>query len=354
MSFFINGIQQVGIGVADVQEAWKWYRQNFKIDIKIFEERATAALMLPYTGNQPQERHAVMTLNMQGGGGMEVWQYTERIPVAPKFELLLGDLGIFSTKIKSRNVSASYDEFKSKSHNLVGVLNKDAGGEKDHFYVKDPYNNIFEIVESKKWFKLEKWLTGGVYGVSIGVTDMDKSLAFYSHILGYNDAVYDKTGVFEDLTYLPGGKNKFRRVLLRHGKPRIGGFSRLFGPSKIELFQVLDREPQKIFKERFWGDLGFIHICFDISGMGSLRKKCEEYGHPFTVDSSSSFDMGEAAGHFSYIEDPDGTLIEFVEVHKVPLVKKMGWFLDMKKRDPERNLPKWLINALRFNRVKDK
>ena len=31
--------------------------------------------------------------------------------------------------------------------------------------------------------------------------------------------------------------------------------------------------------------------------------------------------MGDAAGQFAYIEDPDGTLIEFVETHKVPLVK---------------------------------
>ena len=33
--------------------------------------------------------------------------------------------------------------------------------------------------------------------------------------------------------------------------------------------------------------------------------------------------MGEAAGHFSYIQDPDGTLIEFVETHKVPILKKL-------------------------------
>jgi catechol 2,3-dioxygenase-like lactoylglutathione lyase family enzyme len=353
MPTIISGIQQMGIGVTDVHEAWKWYRQNFKIDVKIFEEAATAALMLPYTGNEPRKRHAVLTMNMHGGGGMEVWQYTERTPEAPKFDIQLGDLGIFSAKIKSRDVAATYQEFKKKLLNLVGVLSKDAGGEKDHFFVKDPFNNIFEIVESKKWFKTQKWLTGGIYGCNIGVSDMDKSVEFYSKILGYNEAVYDKEGVFEDLAGLPGGKNKFRRVLLRHGQPRKGGFSKFLGPSKIELFQVLDREPQKIFKDRLWGDLGFIHLCFDISGMEDLKKECEAYGHPFTVDSSNSFDMGEAAGHFSYIEDPDGTLIEFVETHKLPIVKKIGWYLDLRKRNPERDLPTWLINALRFNRVKD-
>ena len=61
--------------------------------------------------------------------------------------------------------------------------------------------------------------------------------------------------------------------------------------------------------------------------MEALRKECEEKGYPFTVDSEKAlgetFDMGEAAGRFSYIEDPDGTLIEFVETLKVPLVKKL-------------------------------
>ncbi|MBT3301806.1 MAG: VOC family protein [Bacteroidetes bacterium] len=353
MPKLISGIQQLGIGVSNVHEAWKWYRQNFNIDVKIFEEAATAGLMLPYTGGKPQERHAVLCMNMQGGGGMEVWQYTGRTPQPPAFEIQLGDLGFFAGKIKSKNVTASYNEFKKKQLNLVGVLSKDAGGEKNHFFVKDPYNNIFEIAESKKWFKPQKWNTGGVYGACIGVTNMQKSIDFYSHILGYNEAVYDKEGVFEDLAYLPGGKNKFRRVLLRHGQPRVGSFSKMLGPSKIELFQVLDREPKKIYKDRFWGDLGFIHLCFDINGMDDLRKECEAYGHPFTVDSSNSFDMGEAAGHFSYIEDPDGALIEFVETHKVPIMKKLGWYLDLRKRNPEQDLPKWMINALRFSRVKD-
>ena len=38
----ITGIQQIGVGVADVHVAWKWYRQYFGIDIGVFEEEAVA------------------------------------------------------------------------------------------------------------------------------------------------------------------------------------------------------------------------------------------------------------------------------------------------------------------------
>jgi hypothetical protein len=74
--------------------------------------------------------------------------------------------------------------------------------------------------------------------------------------------------------------------------------------------------------------------------MDNLGNTAPRQGFPFTVDSKAShagdsFDMGEAAGYFAYIEDPDGTLIEFVETHKVPILKKFGWYLDMRRRDPQ-------------------
>jgi hypothetical protein len=62
--------------------------------------------------------------------------------------------------------------------------------------------------------------------------------------------------------------------------------------------------------------------------------------------------MGEAAGHFSYIEDPDGTLIEFVETHKIPILKKIGWYLDIRKRDALKPLPRWMVKSMGLNKKK--
>ena len=78
-------------------------------------------------------------------------------------------------------------------------------------------------------------------------------------------------------------------------------------------------------------------------------------GHPFTVDSANAmetFDMGEAAGNFAYIQAPEGTLIEFVETHKIPLLKKFGWYIDFRKRGSH-PLPNWMLKMFRFMRVKD-
>ncbi len=351
----ITGIQQIGIGVSNMHEAWKWYAKVFGMDVRVFEDDAVAELMLPYTGGEPRKRHAALAVNMQGGGGFEIWQYKGRIPVAPAFKIQIGDLGIFAAKVKSKNIRNSFEELSAAGVSIPGGIVTAPDG-KEHFFVQDPYSNIFDVVEGSSWFYDDNKHGGGTYGAIIGVSDIDRALKVYSGILGYDQAEYDKTGVFEDLQNLSGGTGKFRRVLLGHSEKRTGGFSRMFGESKIELIQSLDRKPEQIFKDRLWGDLGFIHLCFDIQGMAALKEECTTKGFPFTVDSEvregESFDMGEAAGHFSYIEDPDGTLIEFVETHRVPILKKLGISINMTKRDPLRNLPDWLIKAMRFNRFK--
>jgi catechol 2,3-dioxygenase-like lactoylglutathione lyase family enzyme len=351
MSYTIAGIQQIGIGIPDVKEAFTWYKRNFGMDIPIFEEAAEANLMLPYTGGMPHKRHAILAINMAGGGGFEIWQYTSRVPQGAKFQIQLGDLGIFCSRMKSKDVKGTYEFLKSNKAALITGLVKDPAGS-NTFYVNDPYGNIFQVVDGQDWFGKGVSLTGGPSGAVVGVSEMSRSLAFYKDILGYDTVVYDKTAVFADLKGIPGAENQARRVLLRHSKPRSGAFSRLLGSSEIELVQITGRPAKKIFENRFWGDLGFIHLCFDIYNMKALQEKCVAAGHPFTVDSSNSFDMGEAAGHFSYIEDPDGTLIEFVETHKIPILKKIGWYLNLRKRDATKPLPDWMLKALRFNRVK--
>ena len=270
----------------------------------------------------------------------------------PHSTLQIGDYGISVARIKSPDVRAAYQQFQKDGADLMGTLSRDPAGN-PHFFVRDPFGLIYQVVPGDDWFSHTGHITGGPSGCMIGVSDIEASRRLYSDLLGYDTVLYDDSGVFNDFAPLMADTSqKVRRVLLTHGKPRMGGFSELLGKSSIELVKVYDRVPKHIFADRYWGDLGFIHLCFDVRGMNDLEVACKNAGFPFTVDSMNTFDMGEASGRFSYIEDPDGTLIEFVEAHKIPIMKKWGWYLNLKDRPPEKPLPRWMLKALQFSRVK--
>ena len=75
----------------------------FQMDVRILEDDTVAERMLPYTGGKPQKRHACIAVNLQGGGGFEIWQYSDRKPQPVGFQIQVGDLGIFAAKIKQND-----------------------------------------------------------------------------------------------------------------------------------------------------------------------------------------------------------------------------------------------------------
>jgi catechol 2,3-dioxygenase-like lactoylglutathione lyase family enzyme len=348
----INCIQQIGVGVPDIDRAFRWFRKTFRMDVPVFDDEGEPVYMVHYMGGKLQRRHAILAANLQGGSGFEIWQYLSRKPKPPASPLKLGDLGINIVKVKAPDTTQAFNALKERKATIPGKILGSPSG-KAHFFVEDPFGNLYQIIEDEHWFKRSRWITGGPCGCIIGVSDIDRSKRLYEDILGYKKVVYDEVSRFDDFASLPGGEEQMRRVLLIPSEEPKGLFSRLIGPGQIELVQCMSRKPKKIFEGRYWGDLGFIHICFDIHDMQGLKTVCEKKGFPFTADSSDAFDMGDASGHFSYIEDPDGTLIEFVETYKIPIIKKIGWYLDLKKRDPEKPLPDWMIKLLGLGRVKD-
>ncbi len=353
--FLVSGIQQIGVGTTSVYKSWKWFADMFGVDIRILEDDTVAERMLPYTGGKAQKRHAAIALNLQGGGGFEIWQYSDRKPKPVDFDIQVGDLGIFCAKLKCIDIEAAHKQILAK-WDKVSPITEMPDGTKT-FYVTDLEGNWFQMVPDSSVVVNENKLFGGMVGAMIGVTNIEKSLEVYRDVLGYDVVVYDKTGTFNDLSYLLGGDTRFRRVLLKWSKPVEGAFSSMFTSGYIELVQALERIPKKIFEGRYWGDPGFIQVCYDITNMDAFGEHCKQKGYPFTVDSCPDgvqFNMGDASGRFTYIEDPDGTLIEFVETYRVGIAKKLNLYLNLMKRNRKKPLPKFLFKAMRMNRMKFK
>ena len=270
--------------------------------------------------------------------------------VYPKEPLRLGDLGINICKVKAKNINEAYNYFIDNEIKILSDITTSPLG-LEHFYIQDPWGNIFEIEKDDYCFINVEKITGGSNGVVIGVSNMEKSIEFYSKLLDYDIVAFDKTDIFPDFGDILGAQCRIRRVELRRSKPVCGPLSDLMGNSHIELVQNLDIEPHKTLEGRWWGDPGFIHLCFDVRNMDKVQEAAKALGHDFVCDSGDNFDMGDANGHFTYVEDPDGTLIEFVETFKIPVVRKLGLSINLKRRNDYKPLPKYITRALRFMKV---
>lgn len=350
----INGIQHVGVGVSDHAKSWKWYRKYLGMDIALFNGEAEAPLMQIYTKGEIINKRAAMILNLQGGCAMEVVSPVSFKATHADESFKLGDLGIFIAQVKARNVQKAYSWFKKEGADVIGEIKSlPYGGET--FFVKDPNGLIFQVVSGNNWFAKMKHVTGGTVGATIGVSDIEKSMILYSDILGYDKVLFDETSVFDDWKgTIPGGERTFRRIRLTQSNKPGGGFARVTADTYIELVQAIDYQPKKIYHDRMWGDIGFVHLGFDVRGMNKLGEELAAKGFGFTCDTNDTLDMGGTTRvHCTYIEDPDGTLIEMIEVYKIPIIEKMGVFLDVANRDPLKPLPNVMLKALRFTRIKD-
>ncbi|MEO7444674.1 MAG: VOC family protein [Ferruginibacter sp.] len=341
-SGFISGIQQVGIGVADACESMHLYKKIFGMDVLVFDDIAEASMMQKYTGNQSHLRRAILTLNMQGGGGLEIWQFLKRMPVWPLAPVQKGDLGINTVKIKAMDIQEAWTFLKNSGIEVSAITPGYDNVSK--FCLNDLEHNSFQVIQSTESFGKRKHVTGGVAGICIGVSHMEQSVLFYSCLLHNPAIVYDK--------YVSEKGSNFRIILMRKKQNGYGAFGKLLGSFDVELIQALDKPGKKIFQDRFWGDHGFIHVCFDVFNMDAMKTTLQKSGYSFTVDSENSFGMEHASGRFCYVEDPDGTLIELVETHKIPVWKKWRIYLNLNKKNLSKPLPSWVIKLLSLSKVK--
>ncbi len=333
---FVSGIQQIGIGVENARAATQFYKNNFAMKTLVFDDIAPAKLMAEFTGNKIHKRHALLTMNLKGGGGFEIWQFLDRSPLKNE-NIKFGDLGIYAAIIKSSDIYLSHKILSA--HKKLDVENIEENNPIKSFYLKDFYGNNFKIVESNDFFSETKDSIGGVAGAVIGVSNMEDSVSFYKNLLGVETVFSDELN------------KDIRTVILQKNSTNKGAFSKLFGDIKIELVQDLKSARTHIYKDRFWGDCGFIHLCLDVTGMDGLKSAMESANYKFSVDSSNAFEMSSASGRFCYVKDPDGTLIELVETHKVPIIKKIGFFLNLQKRKKQKPLADWIVKLMAFSKV---
>lgn len=166
----------------------------------------------------------------------------------------------------------------------------------------------------------------GVHHIGIGVSDIDRSLEFYGDLLEFTQVMFDYTG------FLPGmegvtGKSKINARVVMLKNQNTGPL----GLGMIKLVHLLPPdEPDPCFIQQLslgkpesptvagalrWGDIAIAEACFNTRiSTSKITEQLADKG--VKVESAAAtykFPPYDAETTFSYVRDPDNSLIELAD-----------------------------------------
>ena len=138
--------------------------------------------------------------------------------------------------------------------------------------------------------------------ISVTVSDMERSLAFYRDLLGMEQI---ETHRLEGETISNMvGKDDVVMQVVRLQAPESPGML-------LDLQEYV--QPQGKISNGKLGDVGHSHICFGVPNLAQAYQELKAEGVAF-VSEPVSFDLGWAIVHVVFFEDPDGYILELMQV----------------------------------------
>ena len=298
----ILGVHHIGIGVANIEKSLHFYREMMEFkrilsDVSVWDRGICQVI-----GRSVRAR-VVLLENEMGGGALKLIQllplydqeagHTSR-PLAS--DRRWGDSGHLEVALEVSDVDRAYDTFERQGLDLMlspqhWVIPGKLDG--TYFYVRDPDGTFVEIIGGgrKEAFAHEQ----GVHGlnhVAMGVRNMDRSLNFYCHVLGFTTLI-DVSGTFPGEETVVGEKIELRIVMLGHPN----------GGARIELVQILPPNlPKPIPPERRWGDIGVTEAALKVRDVEEIHRKMSSLNVQFLSPVST---LPGTQIRYLFIADPD-------------------------------------------------
>lgn len=146
----------------------------------------------------------------------------------------------------------------------------------------------------------------GWHHTNVIVSDFDRSLDFYTRVLGLKVAV--ETEINDD---------EFSRGVGIPGTKVRAAFLEVPNSSTtVEMFQYLSADSKPIPKDMLPSDIGVGHICFTVDDIDEAYTNLSAQGVEFkSTPVTISKDHPHAGNiRFCYFYDPDGTLLEIIQL----------------------------------------
>jgi catechol 2,3-dioxygenase-like lactoylglutathione lyase family enzyme len=318
------------MGVHDTDRTYEFYRKLMGFRIKLSDQTSYLEEMTPIVGALVEMR-ALMAMNVGGGAAIELIEHTSTRPMEPPGPVQWGDIGYLELGLKAFKLDQLYLDLKSKGVEFITPVRSmelSTGGRERYIYLRDPDGLLLQLVEVAGG---KRPAVGGVHHVAIGVGDMEKARAFYRDVLGFGEILHEFDGRIPELDEVTGGR-EMELAVLGHRAEGVSAMP-LLERAIVKLVHTPGYKGKTIYEGRRWGDIGLMEMAFDVSDLagtvnGLIARGAELYHPPTRVDMGSG-----TIGSFAYIKDPEGNVVEMVEVEKVmhasPKVMKyvMVWLL---------------------------
>ena len=296
-----QGVDHVGVGVADMDAAMHFYAQvgfdnvlfDFTGDVPGPERRARV-VMLRNPSATPIGPGKIKLVQVLDGDGP---------PPAPTGGGW-GELGICEICLHARGVESVHRHLVAAgAESLMEPLTASTAPNDvslDIAYVADPWQGKLELIE---WTGLWRSLPGapraeGVNHVAFGVSDMDRTRTFYEQ-LGFTEMLFESTEFFDPMApWYPGDPPAQHMIMLLSAQG-----------AGIEPV-VLD--PPGPDCRGDWGHIGPFEFAIGVGnldrGVARLRELGVELnGVPVTLG------VGTGEWRYAYFRDPDNLCVSLVE-----------------------------------------
>ena len=296
-----RGVDNVGVGVADMDSALAFYGQVGFSDV-LFDwtgrvsgpDREARVAMLANPGATPIGAGRIKLVQVLDGDGP---------PPAPTGGGW-GELGVCEICLHARGVERVHrDLVAAGAESLMDPLSASTTPNDvalDIAYVADPWRGKLELIE---WTGLWHSLPGaaraeGVNHVAFGVADMTRTRGFYER-LGFTEPLFESTEFFDPMAdWYPADPPDQHMVMLMAAQG-----------AAIEPV-VLDPPGPDCRGE--WGHIGPFEFAVGVgsleAGVDELRRLGVELkGEPVTID------VGTGEWRYAYFRDPDDLFVSLVE-----------------------------------------
>lgn len=138
--------------------------------------------------------------------------------------------------------------------------------------------------------------------ISVTVSDMDRSLAFYRDLLGLQEVERHRLEG-ETISTMAGKPNVVMQVV------------RLAAPDTPNILLDLQQylSPEGKVSNAKLGDVGHAHFCFGVRNLDEAYTELSGKGVEF-ISKPVQFDLGWAVLDVVFLKDPDGFVLELVGV----------------------------------------